>query len=132
MNTQARIWLIGILILLTASLSALHSHIFSYGLNFDVVRGQCLIGAITFASIFIIKFPKRPILLLRPLFLVPLLFAILFSWGELVIEFDSHNSSKGWGFLWLLLSYVGSCIGLVAALFLRWIVFRFKVLFLRN
>ncbi|GEM_PF-5547630 len=35
----------------------------------------------------------------------PIVCGLLFSWGELVIEFDPHTASKGWGILWFLFAY---------------------------
>lgn len=120
MSIQLRVLIIAILMFAMVLLSSLHSHVLrSWYLNYDINIGQCIIAALTFALVLLIIIPKGKLWLLCCIFFVPLLCSILFSWGELLSEFDPHNISKGWGIIWLIVSYTTSLCVTVTALAIK-------------
>lgn len=121
MNARLRALIIGALIFLMASLSALHCNAFKIGFDYDIDGGQHIIGAITFALALLLKFPGNKLLSASLVCLLPLLCAVSFSWAELLSEFKPHTS-HGWGYLWFIYSYITSFGALVPALLIKWLI----------
>ena len=92
-------------ILAMVATSGLHTGFMGdVSLNFDVTTAPQIIGPL--ALVFALSVNSRGIgsnFLL--MVFTPIICGLLFSWGELVIEFDPHTASKGWGILWFLFAY---------------------------
>ncbi len=128
MVIELRALTILILIAVMILLSSLHSHMLgSWYFNYDINTGQCLIAALTFALVLFLIVPRGKLWLLGCILWVPLLCGILFSWGELLSEFDPHNISKGWGIIWLITSYASSFCATIAALAIKWLIFKCRI-----
>ncbi len=101
-------------ILAMVAASGLHTGFMGdISLNFDVTTAPQIIGPL--ALVFALSVNSRGIgsnLLLVAF--APIICGLLCSWGELVIEFDPHTCSKGWGILWFFAAYE---ISLRSALF---------------
>ena len=118
-----KVLLIGSVLLLF--MSALHTHVFPAPLfiDWDINNAMIIMGVIGFIlSSLLIPASSRGKVFIRLLSL-PLTFAILFCLFEISTEFDSNNSSKGFGIVYFIVcctsSFIGTAFGLLMGRFIR-------------
>ncbi|GEM_PF-1582062 len=122
MSDRMKALLILSIYILMACLSSLHCHILGFGIDYDLGTGNFIITTLSFVLALLLQIPSSRLALF--IFLMPVSTALVFSWAELLGEFHSGNPQKGWGLLWLILSFIFSLIGFLGGLGVRKLVAR--------
>jgi hypothetical protein len=113
---------VGIIVLLVVLLSGLHADRFGrFCLNFDACAGGWIVGVLACALALCLN-TRGMVSSCLVIAVLPFVCALLFSWGELAVEFSPQTSSQGWGILWFMSSYVSSLFGVVTAFCIRWLL----------
>ena len=109
-------------------MSALHTHLFPAPLAFDwdINNAVFIVGVMSFILSLLLKPASGKKILFARLLLLPLIFSAFFCLLEISTEFDPHNISKGFGFLYFIGCYPPSFIGAALGLLVGWLIRRLK------
>jgi hypothetical protein len=109
MTTRNRNLVILLLVVSAGCLSAAHANMLgSLHLDYNIRTGELILGFLSLAIGLLVQIPKNKLLALCCIIGLPPFCAIVFSWAELLADW---NLDQGTGNAWLLKSLVASFAG---------------------